>query len=79
MSVQPPNALRAGRTDDELRGHFPASGVYRASMARSTNRVNVVLDKERATNLQRLAERTHTNPGTLTGALLPTRSKAVRW
>jgi predicted transcriptional regulator len=41
-------------------------------MARSTNRVNVVLDEERATKLQRLAERTHTNPGTLARSLLAT-------
>lgn len=39
-------------------------------MARSSNRVNVVLDAERATKLQRLAERTHTNPGTIARSLL---------
>lgn len=41
-------------------------------MPRSTNRVNVVLDEERATKLHRLAERTHTNPGTLARSLLAT-------
>jgi hypothetical protein len=34
--------------------------------------VNVVLDDERATKLLRLAERTHTNPGTLARSLLAT-------
>lgn len=41
-------------------------------MARRTNRVNVVLDDERATKLHRLAERTHTNPGTVARSLLAT-------
>jgi hypothetical protein len=41
-------------------------------MAPSTNRVNVILDDERATKLRRLAERTHTNPGTLARSLLST-------
>jgi hypothetical protein len=36
------------------------------------NRVNVVLDEERAVKLHRLAERTHTNPGTLARSLLST-------
>lgn len=34
--------------------------------------MNVVLDEERATKLRRLAERTHTNPGTLARSLLST-------
>jgi hypothetical protein len=38
----------------------------------SPNRVNVVLDDERALKLRRLAERTHTNPGTLARSLLST-------
>ena len=41
-------------------------------MAPSINRVNVVLDDERATKLHRLAERTHTNPGTIARSLLTT-------
>jgi hypothetical protein len=41
-------------------------------MARNTSRVNIVLDEERATKLRRLAERTHTNPGTLARSLLST-------
>ena len=41
-------------------------------MARQANRVNVVLDEERAVKLRRLAERTHTNPGTLARSLLST-------
>jgi predicted transcriptional regulator len=41
-------------------------------MARPINRVNVVLDDERATKLHRLAERTHTNPGTIARSLLAT-------
>jgi len=36
------------------------------------SRVNVILDQERATKLRRLAERTHTNPGTLARSLLST-------
>ncbi len=39
-------------------------------MARSSNRVNVILDDERALKLHRLAERTHTNAGTLARSLL---------
>lgn len=39
-------------------------------MARSSTRVNVVLDEGRALKLHRLAERTHTNPGTLARSLL---------
>jgi hypothetical protein len=35
-------------------------------------RVNIVLDEERAVKLRRLAERTHTNPGTLARSLLST-------
>ena len=35
-------------------------------------RVNIVLDEERALKLRRLAERTHTNPGTVARSLLST-------
>ena len=35
-----------------------------------SNRVNVVLGKEHAEKLRRLAERTHTSPGTLARSLL---------
>lgn len=41
-------------------------------MAGPQNRVNVVLDDERALKLRRLAERTHTNAGTLARSLLST-------
>jgi hypothetical protein len=41
-------------------------------MDRSTVRVNVVLDAEHAAKLRRLAERTHTNPGTIARSLLAT-------
>ena len=41
-------------------------------MSSPVNRVNVVLDDERALKLRRLAERTHTNPGTLARSLLST-------
>lgn len=34
------------------------------------NRVNVLLDREHALRLHRLAERTHLNPGTLARSLL---------
>jgi hypothetical protein len=41
-------------------------------MTRSAARVNIVLDEERAAKLRRLAERTHTNPGSLARSLLST-------
>ena len=41
-------------------------------MGRATNRVNVTLDDEHALKLRRLAERTHTNEGTLARSLLAT-------
>jgi hypothetical protein len=41
-------------------------------MARPTNRVNVALDEEHVLKLRRLAERTHTNPGTIARSLLMT-------
>ena len=41
-------------------------------MPRTSNRVNVVLDDEHSTKLRRLAERTHTNPGTIARSLLVT-------
>jgi hypothetical protein len=41
-------------------------------MAKSSSRVNVILDEEHATKLRRLAERTHTNPGTVARSLLST-------
>lgn len=46
--------------------------VYCAPMDRRSNRVNVVLDDEHSTKLRRLAERTHTNPGTIARSLLST-------
>jgi hypothetical protein len=45
---------------------------YRPRVARSSTRVNIVLDEERAAKLRRLAERTHTNAGTLARSLLST-------
>jgi hypothetical protein len=39
-------------------------------MAGESNRVNVVLDAEHALKLRMLAERTHTNAGTLARSLL---------
>ena len=41
-------------------------------MGRNAARVNIVLDEERAAKLRRLAERTHTNAGTLARSLLST-------
>ena len=43
---------------------------YHPAMA--GQRVNIVLDEERAVKLRRLAERTHTNPGTIARSLLST-------
>jgi hypothetical protein len=37
-----------------------------------TSRLNVILDEEDALKLRRLAERTHTNPGTIARSLLAT-------
>ncbi len=45
---------------------------YVSMMSNGPTRVNVVLDEERALKLRRLAERTHTNPGTLARSLLST-------
>lgn len=39
-------------------------------MSRSSARVNIVLDETRAAKLRRLAERTHTNAGSLARSLL---------
>jgi hypothetical protein len=39
-------------------------------MTKASNRVNVILDDERALKLRRLADRTHTNAGTLARSLL---------
>ncbi len=39
-------------------------------MGREANRVNVTLDEAHALKLRRLAERTHTNEGTLARSLL---------
>lgn len=41
-------------------------------MVKNAARVNIVLDEERAAKLRRLAERTHTNPGSLARSLLST-------
>lgn len=41
-------------------------------MAASSNRVNIVLDEARAAKLRSLAERTHTNAGTIARSLLST-------
>jgi hypothetical protein len=41
-------------------------------MPKATNRVNVILDEEHALKLRRLAERIHTNPGTLARSMLST-------
>jgi hypothetical protein len=44
--------------------------VYSAPVARQTHRLNVTLDGEHAAKLARLAERTHTQEGTLARSLL---------
>jgi hypothetical protein len=41
-------------------------------MAAGSNRVNVLLAPEHAAKLRRLAERTHTSPGTIARSLLAT-------
>lgn len=41
-------------------------------MTTPSNRVNVILDEEHALKLRRLAERTHTNAGTIARSLLVT-------
>ncbi len=45
---------------------------YILVMTKSSGRVNIVLDEERALKLDRLAERVHVNPGTLARSLLST-------
>ncbi len=46
--------------------------MYGRFVTAPSNRVNVILDDERALKLRRLADRTHTNPGTLARSLLST-------
>jgi hypothetical protein len=41
-------------------------------MTKGSSRVNIVLGEEHALKLRRLAERTHTNPGTIARSLLAT-------
>jgi len=41
-------------------------------VGKASTRVNIVLDSERGAKLERLAERTHINPGTLARSLLST-------
>jgi hypothetical protein len=41
-------------------------------VVKASNRVNVVLDDRHALKLRALAERTHTNPGTIARSLLAT-------
>lgn len=41
-------------------------------MPSKSNRVNIVLDEERSLKLRRLADRTHTNAGTIARSLLST-------
>lgn len=45
---------------------------YFPRMAKTSARVNIVLDEERALKLRRLADRTHTTAGTLARSLLST-------
>jgi len=52
--------------------HGTCSVVYGWLMTERSNRVNVVLDEEHAVKLRRIAERTHTNPGTIARSLLTT-------
>jgi hypothetical protein len=49
--------------------HDPCLSVY-AQVMTKTSRLNVVLDEEHAVKLRRLADRTHTNPGTIARSLL---------
>ena len=50
--------------------HHPCQVVYARGMAGGSSRVNVVLGAEHAEKLRRIAERTHTSPGTLARSLL---------
>lgn len=49
---------------------FRAFPCYRANVTSPTTRLNVTLDPERAAKLALLAERTHTQEGTLARSLL---------
>jgi hypothetical protein len=51
--------------------HGACLSVYTGLMLK-TSRVNVILDEEHAVKLRRLADRTHTNPGTIARSLLST-------
>ena len=46
--------------------------MYRIGVSSPARRVNVTLDAEHALKLRQLAERTHTNEGTLARSLLST-------
>lgn len=48
------------------------TACYISRVTSSSTRVNIVLDGERATKLERMAERTHINAGTLARSLLST-------
>lgn len=48
-------------------------------MARASNRVTVVLGREHAEKLRRLAERMHTSPGTLARSLLAGAIDGADW
>lgn len=61
------NWQMTGSTRPDL--HAACLSVYAGDMAK-TSRLNVVLDEEHAIKLRRLAERTHTNPGTIARSLL---------
>lgn len=52
--------------------HTACHIVYGDPVTRPSARVNVVLDEQRALKLQRLADRTKVNPGTLARSLLST-------
>ena len=49
-----------------------ANACTLADMSNTSSRVNVILDDEHAIKLRRLAERTHTHPGTIARSLLST-------
>ena len=54
---------------DQTQVHAACLSVYARGMVK-TSRLNVVLDEEHAIKLRRLADRTHTNPGTIARSLL---------
>jgi len=74
LATSPDETAAAAAVDAQARGRrytFRAPSCYSGPVARNRNtRLNVTLDDQYAEKLSRLAERTHTQEGTLARSLL---------